>query len=88
MSNPQTFPDRDNWMRVMLAADLPHAAVRLAMRIALHLRVYTGQCNPSCATLADETRLSERSIYRLLDLSMPDGSRSRGQSAKATSTRC
>jgi hypothetical protein len=66
--NPQTFLDRDNWMRAVLAAELPHAAVRLAIRIALHLRVNTGQCDPSCATLAAESHVPERSIYRCIVL--------------------
>jgi hypothetical protein len=67
-TNPNTFKERDNWMRAVLAADLPHAAVRVAIRIAMHLRVETGQCNPACATLAGESRVGERSIYRIVAL--------------------
>ena len=66
--NPKTFRERDAWVRAVLAADLPHAAVLLAIRIALHLHVGTGRCNPTFATLATETRLSERTVYRLVAL--------------------
>ena len=66
--SPKTFLDRDNWMRAVLAADLPDAAVRVAMTIALHLRVNTGRCNPSYPTVAADSHVSERSTYRLVDL--------------------
>jgi hypothetical protein len=42
--------------------------VRLAIRIALHLRVDSGKCNPSFKKLAEETSIGERSTYRLIDL--------------------
>jgi Helix-turn-helix domain len=67
-ANPSTFLDRDNWIRAVLASDLPDSAVRVAIAIALHLRVKTGQCNPSFPTLARESHLVERSIYRLVAL--------------------
>jgi hypothetical protein len=67
-SSPKTFLDRDNWMRAVLVADLPDAAVRVAMTIALHLRVSTGRCDPAYATLASCSRISERSVYRLVAL--------------------
>jgi Helix-turn-helix domain len=67
-ASPRTFLDRDNWMRAVLASDLPDAAVRVAMSIALHLHVNTGRCNPSYATLAADSHVSERSTYRLVDL--------------------
>jgi hypothetical protein len=66
--SPKTFRERDDWMRAVLAADLPDACVRVAITIALHLRVTTGQCNPSYPTLAAESHVSERSTYRLVDL--------------------
>jgi hypothetical protein len=68
---PKTFPERDGWLHAMLAVSpkvLPHAAARLATRIALHVNIDTGQCNPSYKTLAEETGISERSIYRLVEL--------------------
>lgn len=67
-NSPKTFLDRDNWMRAVLVADLPDAAVRVAMTIALHLRVSTGRCDPAYATLASCSRVSERSVYRLVAL--------------------
>jgi Helix-turn-helix domain len=67
-ASPKTFEARDDWMRAVLAADLPDAAARLAVRIGLHLRVKTGKCNPSYATLAAESRIGERSAYRLVAL--------------------
>src|SRR5262245_36588486 len=67
-SSPKTFRDRDAWMCAVLASDLPHAAVRVAVRIAHHLHVGTSRCDPTYATLAAETRVGERSIYRLVAL--------------------
>jgi hypothetical protein len=65
---PRTFAVRDRWLRAVIASDLPHVAARVAVRIALHLRVDTGQCNPSHKALADGARVSERSVYRWIDL--------------------
>jgi hypothetical protein len=67
-NQPKTFVDRDNWMRAVLASDLPDSAKAIALTIALHLRVKTGQCNPSYPTLAAESHVGERSTYRLVDL--------------------
>jgi Helix-turn-helix domain len=67
-NSPKTFLDRDNWMRAVLASDLPDAAVRVAIRIALHLRVNGGRCDPSYVTLAAESHVAERSVYRLVAL--------------------
>jgi len=67
-SQPKTFAERDRWLRAVIASDLPHVAARVAVRIALHLRVDTGQCNPSHKALADGARVSERSVYRWIDL--------------------
>jgi hypothetical protein len=67
-SEPTTFAERDEWMRAALASDLPHVAARLAVRVALHLNVDTGRCDPSAPMLAAESHVSERSVYRLLDL--------------------
>jgi hypothetical protein len=65
-ASPKTFLDRDNWMRAILAADLPHVVVRLAIRIALHLHVNTGRCDPGYDALAAELRVSKRSIIRMV----------------------
>jgi hypothetical protein len=67
-SSPKTFLDRDNWMRAVLASDLPDAAARVALAIGFHLNVDSGQCNPSFPTIAVESHVSERSTYRLIDL--------------------
>jgi hypothetical protein len=67
-SSPKTFLERDNWMRAILASDLPHVAVRVAMAIGFHLNVSTGQCNPSYAALSATSHVSERSLYRLVPL--------------------
>ena len=66
--SPKTFLDRDNWMRAILASDLPDNAKAVALAIALHLRVKTGKCNPSYPTLAAESHVGERSTYRLVSL--------------------
>ena len=67
-NSPKTFLDRDNWMRAVLASDLPDNAKAVALTIALHLRVKTGTCNPSYPTLAAESHVGERSTYRLVAL--------------------
>jgi Helix-turn-helix domain len=67
-SNPTTFKERDNWMRAVLAADLPHAAARVAVAIALRLHVNNGKCNPAYKTIAADSRVSERSVYRHVEL--------------------
>jgi hypothetical protein len=59
-----TLADRDHWIRSILASDLPHAAVRVAVRIALHLHAESGRCNPGYDTLADELHTTSRSIMR------------------------
>jgi hypothetical protein len=59
-----TWEARDDWMRDVLASDEPCGARRLAVAIALHLNIKTGQCNPGHETLAKESRLSLRSVER------------------------
>jgi hypothetical protein len=67
-TQPKTFPERDEWLRAVLASDLPHAAARVAAAIGLHLHVKSGRCNPGHKVLADEARVSERSAYRWIEL--------------------
>ncbi|MCA1390768.1 helix-turn-helix domain-containing protein [Bradyrhizobium sp. IC3123] len=70
-SQPSTILELHDWLCAMLAVSpkvLPHAAARLATRIALHLNMKTGRCDASHKTLARETGISERSIYRLVEL--------------------
>jgi hypothetical protein len=67
-ASPKTFAERDNWMRAVIASDLPPIARVVAIRIALHLRITTGRCDPSFPTLAAESHISERTTYRLVDL--------------------
>ncbi|MET4034945.1 MULTISPECIES: helix-turn-helix domain-containing protein [unclassified Bradyrhizobium] len=67
-TQPTTFLERDNWLRAVLASDLPHVAVRVGAAVALHLHVKTGRCDPSFAGIATDTGMSERSIYRLVAL--------------------
>jgi hypothetical protein len=67
-NSPKTFLERDNWIRAVLACDLPDAAVRIAITIAFQLRVTTGRCDPTYPRLAVDSHVSERSTYRLVDL--------------------
>jgi len=62
--NPKTFKERDDWMRAVLASDLPSRARCLAIAIGLRLNVNAGQCNPGYALLATELRMSARSGIR------------------------
>jgi hypothetical protein len=66
--SPKTFRERDDWMRAILASDLPDAAARVAMTLALHLHVDTGRCDPPYSILASKSHVSERSAYRLVAL--------------------
>ena len=63
-TQPSTFLERDDWMRAVCASDLPHVTARIAVRIALHLRVTSGQCNPGIDKIAKGSNISERSAYR------------------------
>jgi hypothetical protein len=67
-ASPKTFEQRDDWMRAVLASDLPPVAARFAICIALRLNVESRQCNPSFATLAADSHVGERSAYRLVTL--------------------
>ena len=67
-TNPSTFLERDEWLRAVLASDLPHVAARVAIRIGLHLNVASGQCNPGIDKIATGSNISERSAYRQIAL--------------------
>jgi hypothetical protein len=65
----KTFKDRDDWIRLLLAADgdtLCPAAKIVATRIALHHNVKTGQCNPAIGDLVRGTGTSKSTILRML----------------------
>ena len=65
-NSPKSFRERDAWMRAVLAADLPHAVRNVAVRIALHLRINSGKCEPGYDALASELRISKRSVIRMV----------------------
>jgi hypothetical protein len=65
-NSPKTFLDRDNWMRAVLAAGLPPVVRVVAVRIALHLHVDSGKCDPGYDALAAELGMSKRSIIRIV----------------------
>ena len=65
-ANPQTFLDRDNWMRALLASSAPCVAVRLGVAIAFHLNVKSGRCDPSHLALKKAAHMPLRSIGRWL----------------------
>jgi hypothetical protein len=65
----ETFRDRDLWIERMLAADnevISPGAKLVAVRIALHLNVGSGQCYPSVPTLMTGTGFGERHMSRML----------------------
>ena len=85
-TQPSTFLERDEWLRAVLASDLPHVAARVALAIGQHLRVRTGRCDPSFAGIATASHVSERTVYRLVTLlehagwiAMQRGGRGQGQ---------
>jgi hypothetical protein len=66
---PTTFLERDDWMRAVLASDLPPVAVRVAVAIGLHLHVKSGRCDPGIPDIIAATgNIPERSIYRQIAL--------------------
>jgi hypothetical protein len=67
-ASPKTFAERDAWLRGVVRADLPDAAVRVAVCIGLHLRIRDQRCDPSYSRLAVESHLAERSVIRIVSL--------------------
>jgi hypothetical protein len=65
-TQPRTFLERDDWLRAVIASDLPHVAIRVAVAIGLHLHVKSGRCDPGYDALAAGLRMSRRSIFRLV----------------------
>ncbi|MEY9183135.1 hypothetical protein ABIG06_004716 [Bradyrhizobium sp. USDA 326] len=65
---PRTFLERDDWLRAVLASDLPHAAVRVALAIGAHLHVKSGRCDPSVDDIKASSNVPKRSVYRQIAL--------------------
>jgi hypothetical protein len=63
----ETFLDRDNWMRDMLASDLGYRAKIVATRLALYLHAESGRCIVSIPTLAISTGLSKNTVRDAID---------------------
>jgi hypothetical protein len=64
-----TFKDRDDWIKLMLAADgdeLCPGAKIVGTRIARHHNVDTGQCNPAIGKLVLGTGISESTVRRMI----------------------
>jgi Helix-turn-helix domain len=63
----KTFRDRDDWIKHILAVgELSAAAKVVAVRLAMHLNVETGQCNPSIEKLVSGTGMSESTVRRMI----------------------
>ncbi|UGY03263.1 helix-turn-helix domain-containing protein [Bradyrhizobium quebecense] len=62
----KTFRDRDQWLELMLCSKLGCAAKIVAIRIALHHNVETGQCDPSLIGLVTSAGTSESTVKRSL----------------------
>jgi hypothetical protein len=71
--NPKTFLERDDWVRAVVAANLPHATARIAVAIGMHLRVESGRCNPRYKTVSGASHVSERSVFRHVELLVRTG---------------
>jgi hypothetical protein len=67
-TQPKTFLERDDWIRAVLASDLPHVAVRVAVVIGFHLNVETGRCYPGIDDIKTASAVPERSLYRQIAL--------------------
>jgi len=61
--NPQTFLDRDNWMRAVNASDVSHATAIIAFQIALSLDE-EGIATLTNGQLADTLHFSQRTVAR------------------------
>lgn len=65
----KAFADRDDWLKLLLAVDsdaLSSSAKVVAIRIALHHNVESGQCNPTIGRLALGTGMSESTVRRMI----------------------
>jgi hypothetical protein len=65
----QTFKHRDEWIRLLLAAEpeaLSYPAKAVGACIALHHNINTGQCNPPVGMLVRESGMSNRNVRRML----------------------
>jgi len=68
--NITSFKDRDDWIKAIVAVDceeISPTAKIVAIRIALHHNVESGQCNPSLPAVALGTGMSERNVRRMLN---------------------
>jgi hypothetical protein len=64
----KTFRDRDNWIKLLLAANGESLGAKVVgARIAHHHNVETGQCNPKIETLVLGTGISESTVRRRID---------------------
>jgi hypothetical protein len=62
-----TFKFRDAWIRALLAdADLSDGTKIVGVRLALHLHVNSGRCNPAYLTLASGTGRYKRAAIRAI----------------------
>jgi Helix-turn-helix domain len=62
-----TVLERHQWMEAVLAStDLGPATVKVAICLALHFNLKTGQCNPSIPTIARKTALSTRAVEKAI----------------------
>src|SRR5262245_31027190 len=66
--NPTTWPARDDFIKAVLASELPDKAVRALVRLAMYLDPDIGLINPGCATLAKKSHIGERTVYRILEM--------------------
>src|SRR5262245_7384814 len=66
--NPTTWLARDEFIKAVLASELPDKAARVLARLAMHLNLKTGVIDPSCKTLANESHVGERTVYRILEM--------------------
>jgi hypothetical protein len=86
----ETFKDRDDWIKQILAvkvSTLSGPAKVVATRIAFHLNINTGRCNPASVTLALECGMDERSVRRMIQIIESAGwlsvDRSRGRNSNS-----
>jgi hypothetical protein len=68
LKNPTTWLARDDFIKAVLASDLPDKAARVLVRLVMYLNIDSGRIDPSYKKLAESSGVKERSVYRILPL--------------------
>jgi hypothetical protein len=59
-----TWKERDNWIRQLLASEMPPIAKVVGTRLALYLNMETGRLDPTQFAIAKDTGTTDRNVRR------------------------